>query len=88
MVAVISDAINAFGRSSLEVFYTLDVFLQSHLLFKNLQVFGPLLPASEEEKNMLQQKFQLHGMLPNVSLKQVFKVNWVTRFGTKYRNLI
>ena len=24
-------------------------------------------------------------MLPNVSLKQVFKVNWVTRFGTKYR---
>ena len=29
---------------------------QSHPLFKNSQVFGPLLPASEEEKSILQQK--------------------------------
>ena len=46
----------------------MELFPEQELRNKNSQVFGHL-PASEEEKNILQQKSRLYGMLPSVSFE-------------------
>ena len=45
-----------------------ELFPEQELRNMNSQVFGHL-PASEEEKNILQQKSRLYGMLPSVSFE-------------------
>lgn len=56
----------------------------SHPLFSSEKTFGVLKMVNAEVCLSLRERFNSCGLLPGIDLVNVYKVSWITLFGTKY----
>ena len=57
----------------------------THPLFSSAREFGPATMVGMPERQNLRRKLDLLAQLPGIELKNAYKVNWVTCYGTKYK---
>ena len=57
----------------------------SHPLFGTENQLGVFRNVNDAEKNLLRRRFDNLGLLPEIPLENIYKLSWITRYGTKYR---